>query len=116
MDIIPVTPTDALKSYRLRAAYLANALDATEADIESILVNTQDLLKRARKGFTSERVNMKSDDGTSALTEQLPAIEIACLNIQLKVNEMLIKVLEKDELPDTTTIVNITSVALEERL
>jgi hypothetical protein len=107
-----------LKEYRRRAAYLLNALDATEADIESVLINTQDLLRRARKGFSSERVNMVAKDtgGVSELNEQLPNIEIQCLNIQMKVNEMLMKILEKDDLPDTTTVVNILPVSLEDTL
>ena len=114
---IVIDSLSSLKAYRQRAAYLTMALDATESDIESILINTQDLLKRARMGFISQRVNMKSEDGgVSDLNEMLPAIEISCLQIQLKVNEMLMKILTADELPDTVTNVYIQPVNLEDRL
>jgi hypothetical protein len=117
-DIHNLDAATSLKEYRKRAAVLLNALDNTEASLEDVLINTQDLLKRARKGFSSERVNMVAKDtgGVSELNEQLPNIEIQCLTIQMKVNEMLVKILEKDDLPDTTTVVNILPVSLEDTL
>lgn len=109
-------PLESVKAYRARVSYLLNALDEYEADIGSILANINDLRRRAAKGFDSDRVNMKAEDGVTRLNEAAPTIEVSCLQMQLKANEMMVKIMTMDEQPDTNISVVINPVALEDRL
>lgn len=108
--------TESINAYRSRCADLLGRLDETNADFEAILRDTQDLLTRAREGFHSDRVNMKVDGGISTLNEAMPAIEKACLDVKLKVNELLYKVCSDADQPDATVNLHLGALRLEDTL
>lgn len=108
--------SEALKEYRARCAHILLTLDETESDLGSILVNVQQIMKEARLGFNSERCNVKIEGGISTFNEQRPEILVSCVNIQLKIIEILTKAVEKGEVPDNNIVVNIQSVNLEDTL
>lgn len=117
LDIEHVTPLNALAEYRQELKKLTLSLSNHNADFTSILRDVDDLQQRARGGFVSERVNMKSEnEGVSALCEAKPEIEVACMSLKVKVNEVIVKMLSQEELPEGVTIVNIIPRNLEDVL
>jgi len=105
-----------LKAYQARCAHLLLATDEYQADLGSILVQINELQKLAGEGFESDRVNMKADGGVSRLNEAMPAIVISCVNIKLKITDMLIEAVSTVDQPDTNITLNITTANAEDTL
>lgn len=108
---------ESLKAFLASASHTLASLEDTESDLGSVLVQINDLQQRAKKGFYSDRVNMKSDDGgVSRLNESMPAIELGCINAKLKVQSLIVDYLTCDEVQDTNITVNVVPRRLEDSL
>lgn len=66
------------------------------ADYQSLILLAKEVaISCVDEGIRSDRINMKSDDGVTELTERLPAVAIAALGFIHKVVEDEKKRLEK---------------------
>ena len=79
-------------------------LKESEVDTRSLILLAKEIaMQCVDDGIRSDRINMKSDDGVTELTERLPAVAVAALGFIHKVVEDEKKRLEKT--PEDRTIV-----------